>query len=94
MQGRKLGTARAILLECCRDKLQELPFVERLRQEIQGSRLDGAHAGGDVAMTGDKDDWRMVSARHLPLQIEAVDVRQLDVEKQTSRHLGLRMSLV
>ena len=94
MQGRKLGAARAILLECCRDKLQELPFVERLRQEIQGSRLDGANAGGDVAMTGDKDDWRMVSARHLPLQIEAVDVRQLDVEKQTSRHLGLRMSLV
>jgi hypothetical protein len=45
-------------------------------------------------MTGDKDDWRMVSARHLPLQIEAVDVRQLDVEEQASRHLGLRMSLV
>lgn len=43
-------------------------------------------------MTGDKDDRRMVSARHLPLQIEAVDVRQLDVEKQTGRRLGLRMS--
>lgn len=94
MQGRELGAARAILLERCRNQFQELLFVERLRQEIQGSRLDGANAGGDVAMTGDKDDWRMVSARHLPLQIEAVDVGQLDVEQQTSRRLGLRMSHV
>ncbi len=89
MQGRELGAARAILLDCRPDEFQELLFVERLRQEIQGSRLDGANAGGDVAMTGDEDDWWMVSARHLPLQIEAVDVRQLDVEKQTSRRLRL-----
>ena len=94
MQGRELGAAHAILLECRRDESQQLLFVERLRQEIQGSRPDRADAGGDVAMTGDKDDRRMVPARHLPLQIEAVDVRQLDVEEQTSRPLGLRMSHV
>jgi hypothetical protein len=88
------GAVRTILVECCVDEFEELLLIERLRQKIQRSRLDGAHAGGDVAMTGDEDDRRMVSVRHLPLQIEAVDVRQLDVEKQTRRPLGLRMSRI
>jgi hypothetical protein len=94
MQRRDFGAPGAILVECCTDDFQQLLFVEWLRQEIQGPRLDGANAGGDVAMTGDKDDRRMVSARHLPLQIEAVNVRQLDIEHQAGRHLRLGVSHV
>ena len=40
-------------------------------------------------MPGYEDDRRMVALRDLPLQIEAVDIRQLDIEDEAGRDVRL-----
>src|SRR5262249_54927691 len=38
-----------------------------------------------------ENDRRMIALRDLPLQVESVDIRQLDIEDQARREVGLRI---
>src|SRR5258706_9951334 len=42
-------------------------------------------------MSGYENDRRMIALRDLPLQIEAANVRQLDIENKARRKIGLRI---
>ena len=57
-------------------------ITERLGQEIHGAVLDRPDRRRDVAMPCYENDRRMVPLRDLPLQVEAVDIRQLDIENE------------
>src|SRR5580658_8449021 len=50
-----LGTTLAILVECGVHQPQQRRAAERLGQKIQRTRLDGADAGGNIAVAGDED---------------------------------------
>src|SRR5690606_21488599 len=64
-------------------------IAERLDQEIHGAVLDRPHRGRDIAMSGYENDRRIVALRDLPLQVEPVDVRQLDIEDKAGWDIRL-----
>src|SRR5207247_2448502 len=57
---------------------------------VDSAALNGAHGRWDVAMSRDENDRGVGIAGKLLLELEAVDVRQLHVENQASREVGLR----
>ena len=60
---------------------QQVLVAHRLGQEIDGARLHGAHARGNVALPGDENDRpvRPSGCQRL-LQLEAIETRHRDVE--------------
>src|SRR5690606_1094076 len=75
-----LRSRRPVLGDRRADGGEQSRVAERLGQEVHGAMLDRAHRGRDVAVPGYEYDRRVVALGNLPLQVEAVDVRQLDVE--------------
>src|SRR4029079_9940468 len=63
----------------------------RLGQEILGARLDGAHGGRCVGMSGDEDDRQdRTDLTEATLQFGAAQSLYLDVEQDASRLLYTR----
>src|SRR5215469_1304374 len=80
----------AVLIDCRPYGRHERVLCERLGQKVDSATLHGAHTRGNVAASGDKDDWRMSVAGELLLELEPVDVGQLDIEDQARWQIGLR----
>jgi hypothetical protein len=59
-----------------------LLFAEWLRQEIHRAVLHRTNRRRNITVPGDEYDGRVGSSRELALQVEAIDVRQFDVEYQ------------
>jgi hypothetical protein len=58
--------------------------IHRLGEKIRCAGLDGAHAHGDVAAAGEKNDGDQDSlVREMPLQLQAVQFRHRHVEHET-----------
>src|SRR3984893_3170722 len=76
------------------NRRHQLPLPHRLGQKVDSAALNGAHRRWDVAMSCDENDRWVVFAGKLFLEIEAVDIRQLDVEDQTRRNIGLRIGYI
>ena len=64
---------------------QQIVLLERLGQEVDRPSLDRAYRRRYIAMSGDKHDWRVIPLRDLALQVQAVDVRKIDIENQACR---------
>src|SRR5258708_31537188 len=73
------------------DRPHQVFLLERFSQEALPTRLDRAHGSGDIAVTCDEHDWRMISLRGLALEIQYVDVRKFDIQNQTSWRVGFRI---
>ena len=57
--------------------------IHRLGQKIRRAGLDGAHAHGDVAVAGEKDDGdEDALVREMPLQLQAVQFRHGHVQHE------------
>jgi glyoxylase-like metal-dependent hydrolase (beta-lactamase superfamily II) len=89
-QFRPSSPGAAILLQCCADGLHEVRLLERFGQEVDCTGLDRTHGGWNVTMSRDEDNVRVVSRRHLSLEIEPIDVGKLDVQDQARGHVRLR----
>src|SRR5438046_4484560 len=63
--------------------------LNRLGKEIHGSRLHRADAHGDVAMTGEKDDWEKDALMRKPsLKVEAIQIGHGHIENQATIRAG------
>src|SRR5208337_2415910 len=61
------------------DGIEQLLFVQRFGEELDGSRFDGAHRHGNIPMTADEDDWEMnVGASQKTLKLKPARPRQSD----------------
>ena len=69
---------------------EEFLLIERDRQKICCSRLDRTHRVRDVGGRRHEDDCGTV-ARNLPLQVETVCIRKLDIENQARREIRSRI---
>src|SRR5512134_3314030 len=93
MQFGQLGSLQpghAILRERRMDGPHQVRFFERLSQKVDRACLDRAYRGRNVAVSRDEHNLRQGSLPRLLEQIEAVDVRELHVQNETSRYVRLR----
>src|SRR3546814_20804115 len=63
------------------DRDHQIGVAERFRQEVDCTALDRADRRRNVTMACDEDNRRMLRFCDLPLQVEAVDVWQFDIEE-------------
>src|SRR5205814_6945225 len=71
------------------DRAQKIGVLNRLGKEIHGSRLHRPDAHGDVAMTGEKDDWEKDALmRKPPLQVETIQTGHGYIEDQATIRAG------
>src|SRR6201991_348899 len=92
LEDRKFGPFRMrlpVLRHRGADRLHEVRVAERFGQEVDGAVLDGPDRRGDVAMAGYEHDRRMIAFRYLPLEVQAVDVRQFDIQNEARRQVRL-----
>src|SRR5438046_3142159 len=63
--------------------------LNRLGEKIHGSRLHRADTHGDVAMTGEKDDWEKDALMREPsLKMEAIQIWHGHIENQATIRAG------
>ena len=70
--------------------VQQHIVLERLRQELDRSRLHRLHAHRHVTVAGDEDDRHVGPLGELLLQLETVESWQRHVEHQAARNSGAR----
>src|SRR5947207_10477630 len=71
------------------DRAQKIGILNRLGQEIHGSCFHRPDAHGDVAMTGEKDDWEKDALmRKPPLKVEAIQIGHGHIENQATIRAG------
>src|SRR6185295_18672576 len=58
------------------------------------ARLDRANRRWDIAVPSHEHDRHVVALRDPLLQLQAIDIGELDVQKQASRQVGLRKGYV
>src|SRR4029077_13600659 len=71
------------------DRTHQIRLAERLGEKVHRPCLERAHGARDVAMPRDENDVRMWLAGQLALQVQAVDVRQVDIQDQAPGQVGL-----
>src|SRR6202051_2695491 len=70
------------------DCIQQVLIAKWFGQELDCPCFHGADGHGDVAVSRDKNDRSVnVGIGQMPLEIEATDPGQPDVEHQTARHI-------
>src|SRR2546425_12869562 len=72
------------------DRPHQVGLAEWLGEKVHRSCLERAHGARNVPVSGDEHDLWVRLARHLALQIEAVDVGQVHVQDQAARQVRLR----
>ena len=71
------------------DRAHQFLVAAWLREELDRARLHGAHRRRDIPMAGDENKrWRM-SSHQLLLKFEAACSRQLQIQNQACRGVGL-----
>ena len=93
-----VGGARAAPEQCAQPRLQ-LAHVERLDEVVVGAGVQAVDPVADRVARGEHEDRHAVAGRaQPPRHLEAVDVRQADVEhhgvRRGRRHLGQRVLAV
>src|SRR3546814_3086605 len=76
------------------DRDHQIGVAERFRQEVDCTALDRADRRRNVTMACDEDNRRMLRFCDLPLQVEAVDVWQFDIEDRSEEHTSELQSLM
>jgi PAS domain S-box-containing protein len=79
-----LSDAAREVLSLSSSELQAHLRTERLRQELDGARLDGLNRHRDVAVAGNEDYRQVQPIRYALLQLQAVEVRQVHVEHKAA----------
>ena len=69
----------------------QVGFLERFGQEVDRAGLDRAYRRGNIAVSRDEHNLREGSLSRLAEQVEAVDVRKLDVQNETRRYVWFRI---
>ena len=79
-------TPGAIAREADLDGIKEILIAIRLREELNSAPLHRLHRHRDIAVPGDKDDWKfLLRRRELALKVETTSPRQSHVEHQAGR---------
>ena len=67
------------------DRAQKIGILNRLGQEIHGPCFHRPDAHGDVAMTGEENDWQKDAiVREPSLQVKAIQFRHGHIENQAT----------
>ena len=83
-----------VLHQRARDRIEQLRFVHRLDQKIDGAAAHRPGCGRDVTRAAEKDNRDRTSATDkLGLQIEAAQYGQLQVEDETRGHVAARKAI-
>ncbi len=92
MQLGQLGSlppAFAILRDCSLDSPRQVGLTKRLGKEVDRARLHRTHRTGNVAMSGEEYDLRVLFTSDLALEIQPVDARQVHVQNKASWQIWL-----
>src|SRR6267154_2919480 len=82
-------SAGNVFLDCGGHSVQQGLVSHWLREEVDRPQLHGLNRHGNVAMSGEKNDWRCIAlGGEMVLQFETVCTRHPHVENKTPRPLG------